>query len=212
MKTKLIQLALTLVGITLPQWSNAVTIINFDTFPGGAPVPDNTVITTQYLPVGVTFSSGVSGGAPSAGVFAGEASSGPNMLVGSFAGAVGLYNIIMDFTPAASPNSVTFDLISIGTGIVTVNAFASDHLTLLDTVSVTHGLLAGNGFGNVDKRTLTGLGISRVVFDITQTTAVIDGYGIDNVVFSVPEPTSFALASAGMLAFLFSRPARKTTV
>ena len=208
MKTKLIQLALTLVGLALPQFSNATTI-DFDTFPGGAVVPDNTVITTQYLPVGVTFSSGVSGGAPSAGVFASEASSSPNMLVGSFAGAVGLYNIIMDFTPAASPNTINVDLISIGTGIVTVNAFASDHLTLLDTVSVTHGLLAGNGFGNKDTITLNGLGISRVVFDITQTTAVIDGYGIDNVVFSVPEPNLAALATVGMSALLYFRRGRK---
>ena len=211
MKTNFIRIALALAGIALPQFSNGVTI-NFDNFPDSTPVPNGTVITTQYLPVGVTFSSDTLASAPSAGVFAGEASSPPNMLVGSFDTFVGLHSIVMDFTPAASPNSVAVNLISVGTGIVTAKAFASDLVTVLDTVSVTHGLGAGNGFGNVDPINLSGLGIARVQLNITQTTSIIDGYGIDDVVFtpaSVPEPSIFGLAAVGMSSFLASRRAKK---
>jgi hypothetical protein len=180
----------------------AVTV-DFDTFPGGAAVPNGTVITTQYAPLGVVFSS-VAGG-PVAGIFAAEASSTPNFLVGN---PDSFQPFTMDFTTVTP--SVGVKLISVGNGIVTATAFASDLATVLDSVSVTHGPGAGVGLGNVDSISLSGPGIARVRFDITQTTTnPRDGFGIDDVVFPVPEPSTLALATIVMAATLFTRPAMR---
>src|SRR5215471_8484356 len=129
--------------------ADAITI-NFETFPNNSPVPDGTVITTQYASLGVTFSSTAPAGGPIAGVLSGEASSPPNFLYGldPVTGA-GLFPIVMDFT-APFPNKLDVTLISVGSGTVTATAFASDLVTVLASVSVTHGPGAGVGLGNKD--------------------------------------------------------------
>jgi hypothetical protein len=183
-------------------------IVDFDTFPGGAVVPSNTLITTHYSSVGVLFSSP----APAGGAVTlanGEASSGPNFLVGFDAGGnAGLHPITMDFTSALA-SAVNVTLISVGCGTVTATAYASDLATVLDTVSVTHGPLAGVGFGNHDPITLTmgaGTGIARINFSILQNGPVVDGFGIDDVVFTaIPAPGAAALLGLGGLVAIRRR-------
>ncbi len=186
--------------------ASAVTV-DFDTFPGGAPVPAATLITSQYSSVGVTFSSPASAGG--ALTFDdGEASSGPNCLVGlDVSGTAGLYPITMDFI-AGLASSVDVTLISVGCGTVTATAYASDFSTVLDSVSVTRGPLAGIGFANHDPISLSGSGIARVTFSIFQNGPVTDGFGIDDVVFTtVPTPAVASLLGIGGLALTRRRRA-----
>src|SRR5215203_1918519 len=79
--------------------ADAVTI-NFDTFPDNASVPNGTFISAQYeAAFHVAFSSSAPGGFPTAGSFAGEASSSPNVLQGVNPGrSGGLFPIFIDFT------------------------------------------------------------------------------------------------------------------
>src|SRR5207245_3559792 len=112
----------------------------------------------------------------------------PNILAGLDPPTqAGLFPIEMDFV-APFTNSVGVTLISVGDGTVTATAFASDLVTVVDTVSVTHGVDAGVGLGNKDPITLRGPGIARVRFEIVQTGPVLDGFGIDDVVFSLIRP------------------------
>jgi len=184
--------------------ADAVTI-DFDTFPNSSLVPDGTVITTQYASLGVTFSSPAPAGGPIAGAFPGGTSSAPNVLVGlDPATQAGLLPIVLDIA-GLLPNSLNVTLVSVGNATVTATAFASDLVTVLDTVSVTHGPGAGVGLGAIDPITLTGTGIASVRFEITQTGPVLDGFGIDDVVFSpqaVPEPSTSILFGTGLLGVL----------
>lgn len=198
---------LTMMISALPQQAEAVSI-NFDTFPNNSIVPNNTVITTQYASLGVTFSSPAPAGGPLAGVLAGEVSSPPHSLYGfDPVTQAGLFPILMDIT-GALPNSLSVALISVGNATVTATAFASDLVTVLDMVSVTHGSGAGVGLDNIDPITLHGIGIARVSFAITQTGPVLDGFGIDDVVFtpetgpSVPEPGTWLLLTTGLAGLL----------
>lgn len=180
--------------------ASAATTINFDTLPGGGPLSTGALVIAQYSSVGVTFSSPAPAGGPIT-ANNGEASSGPNYLVGIDPGShAGLHPITMNFT-SALPLSVNVTLISVGCGTVTATAYASDLSTILDSVSLTHGLAAGNGFGNHDPITLSGPGIARVAFTVAQTGPILDGYGIDDVVFTtVPTPgPAAALAALGLL-------------
>lgn len=184
--------------------SALATVVNFDVFPGGGVVPNNTVIGSQYSSLGVLFSSSAPAGGPTAAFFTGEASSGPNFLVGIDPGSgAGLFPIQMDFT-AAGITSVSFNALSIGTGIFTATAFASDLSTVLDTVSITNGPGAGAGFGNVNLVTLSGAGIARVLTSITQTQPIADGFGIDDLSV-VPSPGAAALLGLGGLSAIRRR-------
>lgn len=185
-----------------PVYAGAITI-NFDTFPNSTPVPSGTIITTQYLSLGVSFAS--TAGGPQAVVGLGEASSAPNFLIGnpsSFA------PIVMDLTtPLNGPLGVT--LISVGDAVVTATALANDLTTVLDVVSVTNPG-TGVGLNNKDPITLTGAGIARVRFAITQSFPG-DGFGIDDVQLAspVPEPHSWVLMFSGCAFFLVAARWRK---
>jgi hypothetical protein len=184
--------------------ASASVVIDFDTFPGGAPVPAGTIITSQYSSVGVIFSSPATAGGAQA-LANGEASSGRNFLVGlDSIGGAGLYPISMDFTSGLA-STVNLTLISVGCSTVTASAYASDLTTILSTVSVTNGLGAGVGFGNHNPISLTmgsGGGIARITFSIAQTGPVIDGFGIDDIDFTpVPTPgAAVVLGLAGVIA------------
>jgi len=185
-------------GLSLTTSSALATGVNFDIFPGGGVVPNNTIIGSQYASLGVLFSSTAPAGGPTAGFFTGEASSSPNFLIGfDPASGAGLFPIRMDFT-FAGVTSVSFNAISVGTGIFTATAYAADLFTVLDTVSFTNGPGAGAGFGNVNPVTLNGAGIASVVTSITQTQPIADGYGLDDVTF-VPSPGAAALLGLGGL-------------
>jgi len=156
-----------------------VVTIDFDSYPAG------TFIATQYSSLGVTFSSPAPGGPQL--VDNGEASSPPNYLAGvDPMTEAGTFPIVMDLA-VPRPNGIEVTLVSVGSATVTATALASDLVTVLDTIVVTHGSGAGVGFGNHDPIALNGVGIARVRFDITQG-AVLDGVGIDDVVLS-PCPT-----------------------
>jgi hypothetical protein len=188
-------------------YADAITI-NFDTFPDSTPVPPGTIITTQYLSLGVSFSS-TAGGPQAVGPV--EASSAPNFLIGnpsSFA------PIIMDLTtPFSGTLGVT--LISVGDGVATATALASDLTTVLDVVSVTNSG-TGVGLNNKDPITLTGAGIIQVRFEITQPVTGVDGFGIDDVNINpttppvdtptpttpIPEPSTYLLFATGLASLL----------
>jgi hypothetical protein len=182
-----------LVGVTVVGSAIAhATTINFDA------VPNNTIITTQYAPLGAVFSS--TSGGPRATYIVdvpGEASSLPNFLVGMLDP---FQPIIMDFVlPPTGPIGAT--LISVGDNIVTATAYASDLTTVLDSISVTN---PGTGAGayQSDPITLNGNGVARVVFAISLLRNLNDGFGIDDVTFTtVPEPCGLALLAAGALGF-----------
>jgi hypothetical protein len=175
-------------------------LINFDVFPNGSPVPDHTLITTQYVSLGVTFSSDSPSGAPMAIADSGEASSPPNILVGDWVEPCncGLYKIFMTFIPPL-PNSVGMTLISVGDGTAVVTALGSDTNLVLDAVSVTHGPSAGVGYGNHDPIVLRGAGIAMVQFEIQQTGSIIDGIGIDDLIFPFQPILSIAAASTNVV-------------
>jgi hypothetical protein len=189
--------------------ASASVVIDFDTFPGGAPVPPGTIITSQYSSVGAIFSSPASAGGAQA-LANGEASSGANFLVGlDSIGGAGLYPISMELTGGLA-STVNLTLISVGCGTVTANAYASDLTTILSTVSFTNGPGAGVGFGNHNPITLTmgsGGGIARITFSIAQTGPVVDGFGIDDVELTAV-PTSSAAVVLGLGGLMASRRRR----
>ena len=204
MKKPFIQVSLTLLGLVLAPALHAAVIIDFDTFPDSSIVPNGTIITTQYLPLGVTFSSVVGG--PVAGFLSGEAASLPNFLFGN---PDSLQSMWMDFTTTQPSVGVT--LISVGDGIVTATAYAADLTTVLDAVSVTHPG-TGVGFNNKDPITLNGPSIARVAFTIVQTGTPLDGFGIDDVAI-VPEPSSavLGLETLGIIAGILAYSRRRRT-
>ena len=186
-----VRLALTFTAALVAGSGQAQTI-DFDTFPSGAPVSNNTVITNQYASLGVTFSSPAPAGGPTAGVFAGEASSPPHILTGLHPStSAGLYPIDMSFA-APYTDWVDVTLISIGCATVTATAYASDSATVLDSISLNRGPSAGVGLGNKDRISLRGDGIALVRFEITATCPTLDGFGIDDVAFSLFAGTAFA--------------------
>src|SRR5262249_37496210 len=119
-----------LAALARPAVAGMITI-NFDKFPNGTSVPDGTVITTQYLPLGASFSS-LAGG-PRAIVGLGEASSLPNFLVGN---PDSFQPITLDLTNPVATLGAT--LISVGDSTVTATAYGADLTTILDSVSVTN--------------------------------------------------------------------------
>lgn len=207
MKEIILTCAIVLICLATMAFSIAsadASTINFDTFPDGTAVPSSTVITTQYLPLGATFSS--TSGGPIAGVFLNEASSFPNFLAGN---PNSFQPIIMDLVvPPIESLDVT--LISVGDAIVTATALASDLVTILDTVLVTNPG-TGVGLGNNDRITLSAVGISRVRFEITEPFSG-DGFGIDDVTFTpVPAPSTMLLLATGLLGIFGYRRRRRTS-
>jgi hypothetical protein len=193
-------------------------VINFDTLPNGTAVANKTAIGNQYADYHVSFTSSAPGGLPTAGVFAGEATSPPNVLQGVTPGqSGGLFTIEMDFVGAFATSQVSATLISVGNATVTATAFAADGTTVIDAVDVTHGPGAGVGLNNHDPITLKGKGIERVTFAITKTGAVPDGFGVDDISFvpaplAVPEPASaLALVAGGIAAVGYGRLRRRRT-
>lgn len=182
---------LLLVSLLLVSSNVGAVVIDFDSFPDLAPVPNGTVITDQYAGVGALFGS--TGGGPIAGVFAGEASSPPNFLFGN---PDSFQPITMDLLTPTDLLEVT--LISVGHMVLTSTAFASDLTTILDSVSVSNPDGPPDGLNNKDPISLSGPGITRVVFEITVPVPGVDGFGIDDLRF---EPAT-TVAEPGLVLFL----------
>ena len=192
------------LAMTMLSVSAGATTINFDTFPDNTPVPTGTIITNQYLSVGASFSSTFGGAVTWTSP---ESSSQPNILCGN---PSSFDPIVIDFAETVSSVDVT--LISVGNATVTATAYDSSLSTVLATLAVTNPG-TGVGLNNKDTITLSGAGISRVQFAITQPFAG-DGFGIDDVRFSasspVPEPSTFLLVASGLAgAALLRRRVRK---
>lgn len=173
--------------------ADADVVINFDELPNG------TDISIQYSTFGAVFSS--NGGSAFA-TSSDEASSSPNYLRGN---PNTFQPIQMDLSTPVIEVQVT--LISVGDNEVTVTAFASDFATVLDFVTVENNNTGtnGDGYGNKDTVTLTGAGIARVTWEITEATiSLLDGFAIDDIhLTAVPEPSSLVLcglAIAGLCA------------
>lgn len=159
----------------------AVRNINFDTFPNGSPVFCCSEISNQFQSQGAIFSSQFG----AAKIFSnGEASSPPNGIAGLFSTFENLFIDIVDPITGAPTTAARVDLtlISVGHALITVNALASDGVTILDTVSVSNPFPGPqNGLNNKDPVSLTGPGIARVEMLFT-IPAPNDGVGIDDVV------------------------------
>lgn len=163
--------------------SNLATVrtIDFETYPDGSTVFCCPLITDQFQSQGAIFSSDFG----EAKIFSnGEASSPPNALSGKFSTFEDLFIDIVDPITGNPTTAARVDLtlISVGHALITVNALASDGVTIIDSVSVTNPLPGPqNGLNNKDPVSLIGPGIARV--EILFTIPVFpDGIGFDDVV------------------------------
>jgi hypothetical protein len=164
-----------------PSPSPPPSVINFDVWPDGRPIPGETHVTSQFP--GVVFSSNDCSGPET--YSDGEATSPPNFLVGyPLRENVGVSPIAMDFFTPASKVGVT--LISVGDSTVTATAYDKT-LSTVATISVTHPG-TGAGAGARDPIMLSGdAGIVRVTVVTTKRwpppNGLGDGFGIDDVLW-----------------------------
>ena len=144
------------------------TVVNFDTFPGGAAVPDLEVVTNQYP--GVVFSS------PGSDAFVSdfEAQSAPWALRPRTT-----YDINMEFSPSVS--EVSFTAGGVGNNGMLVRAFNGAGV-VVDSVTLTG---VGSGNGNAEAVSLSGVGIVRVLAS-RAVMASTEKFAIDDLTFGRP--------------------------
>jgi hypothetical protein len=180
----------TLIATVSPTPSATPTpvYINFDIFPNGnqidGTIPNGTswpgtIITNQYASFGAIFSS--TNGGPIATVGSREASSMPNFLCGNPDSFQPIIVKIVNPTTGTpwTADSIDATLISVGDATYTAKAYASDLITVLDSVSITN---PGTGVGWYNKNPikLLGPGIAKITFEITKSYPG-DGCGIDDL-------------------------------
>lgn len=147
------------------------TTVDFDTFPGGAAVPADSLITNEYP--GVVFSTEAR--SPIANSF--EALSLPNALHGDGPNA-GASDIYMAFSPAVQ--SVEFVARGVGRRGLTVTAYSVLN-AVIDTQTVSN---PGTGAGISNPVSLSGAGIVRVELVQPNTTEAVESYAMDNLTFT----------------------------
>ena len=173
-----------------------VTLINFDTVPGGGAAPNSGDIGNTYASLGVTFSSG-------------------NQFTSSFAGPVSPPNGWLNNTDIGG-GTIQFDADFTASGIQAVGVFnvrfsgvpAGSLLQAFDSSSVLLGSVLSDNDGNT--KDFFGLTTSSDIARITITVAAAQGFGLDDLYFgpagagpsnSVPDTAStLGLLAIGLLA------------
>jgi hypothetical protein len=181
----------------------AIILIDFDTLPGGGPLADGSVLTTQYASVGATFSA-IENGSPTASWasqdFASDAPNPPNNsgnAWNNFFGAPRADILRVTFaTPVSNVQWYTDSEGDPGSPGIKFEAFDSVG-TLLETVFV-----GDTNFPNFLLTSFSVSGISRI--DASQPFEDW-GWALDNLQFEtsdveVPEPASLVLFAIGACA------------
>jgi hypothetical protein len=165
-------------------------VVDFDNLPGGGTIAANTVLTTQYSSIGVTFSAIEDGSPVSAAVINTFSPISGNYWANTPDGNYGPRwdALIMDFSTPVS--GVSWLTQSHGSLSITFNAYDAGN-NLLETLVIT-GDWAPSGFA--------ASGISRI-----EALQPDDGWGwgMDNLEFSsgqVPEPATYGMFALGLAA------------
>ena len=171
-------------------------LIDFETYPGGDPVPEGARITTQYLPWGVELFSTTDPLGPVICRIALAGQSGLNTL----GGAGGFYEpISMDFAqPIIYCEILALD---VGDNGLILEAFNSQS-QLVDSMTVVN---PGLGVGEIDPMWVAGSDI--VLVTARQVTPGVsgDGYVMDDLTYTIPEPLTMSLLALGGLAVVRRR-------
>ena len=164
--------------------ASAGELIDFEKFPDGTTIPDETRITTQFACVGVSF-------------FMTTAETGPQIVQFDLAGQSDVNALGGDggsfdfFQPIEAVFEGTTSFVSVlaldvGENGIILEAFSCDELVDSDSVE---GEERGAGVGYADELSVSGEGIDRVVIRQIRPGQVGDGFVIDDFEFGalVPE-------------------------
>lgn len=170
--------------------ASAVTLIDFES------LPQNTTVSVQYLGMGVKFSSPGNPTQPQIEDFSGNSTTGN--LLADFS-VVGGIRLDAEFGPQVTAVSA----------IVYANPSYFITMMAYDAASNLIGSAkSAGGSYNQGVLSLSGIGdIARVTWDTGSTVAAV---GIDDLTFTqaVPEPGTWALLAAGLLALIVLRRSR----
>jgi hypothetical protein len=172
-------------------------VIDFETFPGGAPVPFNTQITSQYSSLGVTFVKPAEPTGPRIVTFPFPGRSGINSLAGDdFPAFANFDPIEIYFSMPVSKASV----VGLDIGFAGLQLLAFDAVNSLVDSDSFFGI--GDGIGHFATLSVTGNGITKLVTSrINPAANPGDAYALDDLTFTaVPEPGFAALLTGLGLA------------
>ncbi len=155
-------------------------LIDFETFPGGGAIPDNTRITNQFAPVGVDLFRTNAAIGPEIQQFGLVGQSGLNTLGGDGPGFQFFNPIGIDY--GASVCEASFLGLDIGSHGLRVEAYNAGNV-LVDSDVVLHPT-DGAGVGNVDTLSVAGPDIVRMEIFQDNMIQQDDGYVIDDLRFT----------------------------
>ncbi len=165
-------------------------LVDFDNLPGGGTIPADTILTSQYASIGVTFSASENGSPVSSAVINTYSPISSNYWANTNNGSFGpRYDVlIMEFADPVS--GVGWLTQSYGGLSITFNAYDAGY-NLLETIVVT---------GDWVPTSFAAAGISRI-----EALQPDDGWGwgMDNLAFSsapIPEPATYAMLALGLAA------------
>jgi len=166
----------------LPTAHSGEELIDFETFPGGAPIPNLARITNQFIPVGVDLFRTLSPLGPQIQQFGVLGQSGVNTLGGDGDPVFQFFSPIgIDFTQLTPVCAASILGLDIGDHGLHLEAFNAANV-LVDSFVVLHPA-DGPGIGNVDTLSVSGSGIVRLEIFQDNMISGVDGYSIDDLRF-----------------------------
>jgi hypothetical protein len=170
-----------------------LTLINFDTTPGGSPTVDNSEIGNTYASWGAVFPPG-------------------NRISQAFFGPVSLPKGWINDTSVGSDRVFDVNFTSGNVRAVGVHNVLEASRTRLDAFNGAS--IVGTVFSDAIASTLDFYGVTTAqpITRVTITALAPQGWGLDNLYFGpiVPEPSTLMMASIGCLAVTCARRLRRT--